>query len=172
MVCQKCHAKEARPGRKHCHKCAYKDPQYKSKKRKTKKASGCCKRCEKPILTPEFGSVCSEYCRQQVCKASIRTMRRLKIAALKAYGPLCCSCPNCPERHNPKLAFLTLDHVNGGGNKHKTELKVNKLYRWLKNQGYPPGYQVLCFNCNSGRSINSGVCPHMEDSDTFLGEVG
>jgi len=35
-----------------------------------------------------------------------------------------------------------------------------KMYRWLKKQGYPKGYQVLCFNCNFASAW--GVCPHQE----------
>jgi hypothetical protein len=28
--------------------------------------------------------------------------------------------------------------------------------------GFPAGFQVLCFNCNQGRRLNHGVCPHVE----------
>jgi hypothetical protein len=28
--------------------------------------------------------------------------------------------------------------------------------------GFPPGYQVLCMNCNHGKRMNNGVCPHKE----------
>jgi hypothetical protein len=27
-------------------------------------------------------------------------------------------------------------------------------------ENYPPEYQVLCFNCNCGRALNGGRCPH------------
>jgi hypothetical protein len=33
------------------------------------------------------------------------------------------------------------------------------LHRWLKNSGYPPGFQVLCFNCNFAKH-RKGQCPH------------
>lgn len=36
----------------------------------------------------------------------------------------------------------------------------DKLFAYLKRAGYPPGYQVLCFNCNCGRAKRGGVCPH------------
>jgi hypothetical protein len=35
----------------------------------------------------------------------------------------------------------------------------------LKKRGYPPGYRVLCFNCNRGRYLNGGVCPHEIERD-------
>ena len=31
--------------------------------------------------------------------------------------------------------------------------------RWLKRNGYPAGYQVLCFNCNFAKH-RKGACPH------------
>ncbi len=33
------------------------------------------------------------------------------------------------------------------------------LYSWLKKQGYPPGFQVLCHNCNLAKGYY-GACPH------------
>ena len=36
-----------------------------------------------------------------------------------------------------------------------------ELYRDLKKAGYPAGYQVLCFNCNSSKHFGGGVCAHV-----------
>ncbi|MFE1396776.1 hypothetical protein ACFW53_02415 [Nocardiopsis dassonvillei] len=60
--------------------------------------------------------------------------------------------------------MLTIDHVDNNGAEHRREIGGGgeKLYRWLKREGYPPGYQVLCFNCNVGRHLGNGVCPHEE----------
>jgi hypothetical protein len=30
---------------------------------------------------------------------------------------------------------------------------------WLKRNGYPKGFRVLCHNCNSARGLY-GYCPH------------
>ena len=53
------------------------------------------------------------------------------------------------------LVLLTIDHINGGGNKHRKEINLKKsggagynFYCWLKRNGYPDGFQVLCWNCN------------------------
>jgi hypothetical protein len=29
---------------------------------------------------------------------------------------------------------------------------------------FPPGFRLLCSNCNFGRARNHGVCPHQEGS--------
>lgn len=79
-------------------------------------------------------------------------------------GAIRCVCPGCKET-NPD--FLTIDHMDGGGNQHRKALKKNgvNFYKWLKSQGWPPGYQVLCQNCNSGRARNGGICPHVVPND-------
>lgn len=62
--------------------------------------------------------------------------------------------------------FLTLDHIdNDGGEFRKKELGRRTAagihtYRWLKRNGYPDGIQVLCMNCQHGKRMNGGVCPH------------
>jgi len=48
------------------------------------------------------------------------------------------------------LYLLTIDHINGGGNEHRKQIGRKtgyNFYRWLKNNNYPDGFQVLCFNC-------------------------
>lgn len=80
-----------------------------------------------------------------------------KMKALAAYGSKC----SCCGESEP--AFLTIDHLNNGrGNpaNRKIEGWGSAFYRWLKRADFPPDFQVLCFNCNCGRSVNGGVCPH------------
>jgi len=57
--------------------------------------------------------------------------------------------------------FLTIDHINGGGNKQKQEIGGAgiKLYLWMKRNNYPSGFQVLCMNCNFAKG-KYGICPH------------
>lgn len=84
---------------------------------------------------------------------------RIKKEVLGHYGGKCACCGETI------LFFLTIDHINGGGVKHRKEVVGGgglALYHWLKKNGYPEGFQVLCFNCNSGRSANGGICPHKE----------
>jgi len=57
--------------------------------------------------------------------------------------------------------FPVIDHVNGGGNTHRKEVGKT-VYRWLRKQGYPEGYRVLCDNCNAALG-RYGYCPHQQE---------
>jgi len=80
--------------------------------------------------------------------------RALKLETFEAYGGAKCYC--CGETI---LQFLSLDHINDDG--YKEAHKGRKLYEKLKKLGWPPGLRVACHNCNLGRHINGGVCPHV-----------
>jgi hypothetical protein len=88
--------------------------------------------------------------------------QRLKHAAFMAYGGYGCAC--CGESE-PK--FLSLDHINNDGNEHRKTVPAHALYRWLRDNNYPPIMQVLCMNCNFGKRMNGGVCPHVGDGPTL-----
>jgi len=100
--------------------------------------------------------------------------RKLKDELFSAYGGYICSC--CGET---EPMFLTIDHEDGNGADHRRSMTAKgrnyrdatgyKTYRWLKNNGYPPGFRVLCANCNHGSHRNGGVCPHQrsEGSETI-----
>ena len=75
--------------------------------------------------------------------------------AIMAYGGYRCAC--CGET---EPMFLTLDHVNNGGTRHRRRVSNIKIFFSLRRRGYPPGFQVLCSNCNHGRHRNGGECPH------------
>jgi hypothetical protein len=84
--------------------------------------------------------------------------QKLKETVLSHYSGGIPKCACCGEQN---MAFLSIDHVEGGGNKQMCELKRrgNGFYRWLRNNGYPSGYRVLCMNCNSTLGLR-GYCPH------------
>lgn len=71
----------------------------------------------------------------------------VKVEVLTHYGNGKLSCVKC-GMDNPSC--LSIDHINGGGNKerilNKTRLS-SAFYRWLKKNQYPDGYQTLCMNC-------------------------
>ena len=99
------------------------------------------------------GSYC-KACHNETCKVLLRRERR---AALLHYsgGKFICAC--CFEFH---YEFLNLDHVNGGGGQHRKELRLGSaFYRYLRQQGWPKGYRVLCYNCNFSKGFY-GYCPH------------
>lgn len=93
--------------------------------------------------------------REQALAAQRDCNQRLKDAAYAAYGGYVCAC--CGETEK---AFLTIDHVNNDGAKHRREVDRRKIYKWLARNGYPNDFQVLCMNCNFGKARNGGVCPH------------
>lgn len=83
--------------------------------------------------------------------------RRDRLAALAAYGGVCACCGETDER------FLCFDHVNGGGERMRREVhgQGRQFYGWLKRNGYPDGFRVLCHNCNYAFG-QWGACPHGE----------
>ena len=74
-----------------------------------------------------------------------------------------CAC--CGERQR---AFLGIDHIEDGGRKHKKEIG-GWMPGWLFKNNYPPGFQILCHNCNQAKHI-LGACPH-ESEDQIFGKV-
>lgn len=50
---------------------------------------------------------------------------------------------------------LAIDHVDGDGaaERRATGGGNMRLYRRLRREGFPPGYQVLCFNCNQAKHV-------------------
>lgn len=75
------------------------------------------------------------------------------------------SCDCCLEDTNQ---FLCIDHIGGGGNKHRRELtgrtdngggSTMKLYKWLIDNHFPGGFRTLCHNCNHATRMGD-PCPH------------
>ena len=91
-------------------------------------------------------------------EANHRSRLKVKLEGIKHYGGKCACCGETePE-------FLVLDHVNGGGGKERRENK--KLsggggpWRYTRDLGYPPDFQVLCHNCNWSKHMGKGICIH------------
>ncbi len=79
--------------------------------------------------------------------------RQLRDEVLAQYGGRCRCCGET------KREFLSFDHVNGGGRKHRSEIGSGKIHRWLRKEGYPDGFRILCHNCNQALGAY-GYCPH------------
>ncbi len=90
-------------------------------------------------------------------------MRAIRISCLVAYGgdPPACSC--CGENHRE---FLSIHHVNNDGaqDRLKPGRWGSSLFYTLMKLNYPPGYAVLCHNCNMALS-HFGRCPHKENKN-------
>ena len=89
---------------------------------------------------------------------------KLKEETFAAYGGRFCRC--CGEA---EPLFLSIDHIDGNGNEHRRSLGNSggkDFYTWLRKNGYPEGYQVLCFNCNLAKG-HYGICPHTMPEQTI-----
>jgi len=88
-----------------------------------------------------------------------RNQDRCKEQVFDAYGGYRC---NCCNENEPM--FLSIDHIdNNGAIERKSGLYSGSgtgFYQWLRKNGFPSGYQVLCMNCQVGKHKNGGVCPH------------
>ena len=82
---------------------------------------------------------------------------KLKLEIINAYGGKC----ECCGENN--VEFLSIDHINGNGKKHRDEIKDASgidLYRWLRNNNFPKdNFRLLCMNCNFSLG-KYGYCPH------------
>lgn len=65
-----------------------------------------------------------------------------------------CECCGCDI-----YEFLSLDHVEGNGGKHRSEIGSGRIYAWVWKNKLPPGFRVLCHNCNQAIGMY-GYCPH------------
>ena len=84
--------------------------------------------------------------------------RCLRLEVIEAYGGICDCCGETLAE------FLTIDHINGSGKKHRDSIGGGgaNFYRWLKKQEFPKDrFRLLCYNCNCSLG-NYGYCPHKE----------
>jgi len=84
--------------------------------------------------------------------------QRIKDAVFAAYGGYICNCCGITEK-----SVLCLDHINNDGYRHRKEIGFRGgigIYLWIVKNQFPPGFQVLCYNCNQSKRINNGVCFH------------
>lgn len=89
---------------------------------------------------------------------SKKSRLQAKLDAFDAYGGA--RCHWCKE---DDIDVLVIDHIDNNGHDHKDrkgyKCGSNRLYTWLRFNGYPTGFQVLCANCNLAKLINGGILP-------------
>lgn len=129
--------------RSYCRDCLDK----KRAKAKERRIAGLCRGCG--------GSTNGKSRCDKCVKINRDSVLRLRDLVFVAYGGPVCSC--CGE---DIVEFLTIDHIENDGASHRRKIGQTSLYRWLKKNHFPSGYQVLCMNCNWGKHICGGICPH------------
>jgi hypothetical protein len=127
------------------------------------KAEGRCVSCGAPAVTASHCAIHAE----QTNRNARAKHARLRDEAIEAFGGRCACCGETDR------AFLTIDHVEGGGTRERKLRNAfgRMLYRELKRLGYPTSFRLLCMNCNFGRHLNGGICPHTAKVSTCLASI-
>jgi hypothetical protein len=136
--------KPAKESRTLCQACIDKRSLVSSAHYRRRKEAGTCIYCENP---PRDGKVTCKQCWRRIRKYK----RHIKLGVLDAYGGRTCALCGHAD-----ISVLEIDHIGGGGTKHRRELGKGEpaaaaghvFYLWLRKNGYPSGYRVLCPNCN------------------------
>lgn len=141
--------------------------QYRRERHDRLKAQGVCITCGSNQAVSKQ-SRCDK-CQAKHNKVTQASHAKLKQEVFEHYGGNRCAC--CGEVKDIK--FLHIDHKNGGGNAHRRAIgghSGGKFYRWLKKNGFPVGYQVLCADCNTVKGYY-GECPHSVERTRLLEAV-
>ena len=124
------------------------------------KKLGLCRNCPKPVVegSATFCAFHKEKARVHRVVCEKKFALKIKEECFQHYGGACLCCGE------NIIQFLTIEHENGGGNRHRKKLFGHNvggvhMYRWLKRNNFPSGYSILCMNCNWAKRL-SGVCPH------------
>jgi hypothetical protein len=141
-----------------------------------------CSACKQDLPDTEFYFHIRYKDRKQPnCKDCDKRVARERLQIIKRtvmdwYGGKCRCCGECSN-----LMFLTIDHVNDDGKREYNGIPCAKrigntkgggagaaLYSRIHAKGFdarPKDLQVLCWNCQWGKQLGKGFCPHHPDID-------
>lgn len=150
-VCLQCGSGRA-PQRRMCSDCLVKVAATQDGRASDAIRNGLCRYCIKRSCSIDMPS-CDE------CRTGQAKKRHdLKLLVMSKYGGAACKC--CGET---RIQFLQIDHIDGNGGEHRRTVRgATNICRWLKARKFPPGFQVLCANCNLAKSVY-GECPHEKE---------
>lgn len=125
------------------------------------------RRCEQCCIKQNDWYKNSEYKdKNRVLAKHRRKDRRARI--IDHYGSECVCCGELEP------IFLSIDHINNDGADHRAHITKKRgrgkaagsttMYKWIEKNNYPTNLQLLCHNCNMGRHLNGGICPHKSDN--------
>jgi len=151
----------------------------------TRRCSGCGEKKPRASFHKSKGrtglrTLCTKCRYSKERDTNIRNARqrhlRLQGMVFEAYGRVCACC----GEH--RRSMLTIDHIDNDGAAHRKALTAGyKAHKWrganlggtavyadLVKRGFPPGFQVLCANCNASKARNGGVCEHQTEGATTI----
>lgn len=107
------------------------------------------------IQTSAYCKDCTRVLNRDYVRNRAQVIKK-KIIFHYSKGSNCCAC--CGETI---YEFLTIDHINGNGRKHRAEIdrRGYEYYLWIVQNNYPDGLRILCMNCNFSLGM-WGYCPH------------
>lgn len=83
--------------------------------------------------------------------------RNHKILCFEHYSKGRNECACCGEM---AIEFLSIDDINGTTHRQMKKKGIgSRFYKWLIDNNFPEGFQVLCMNCNFAKGIFM-ECPH------------
>ena len=154
------HCKEPTDGYAYCQKCRKICRESQNNQVKERLKAGLCTRCK--IKNDSHSKYYCNKCLKHANQIRRKNYFKLRLEVISHYSNKTMICACCSENN---IKFLTIDHINNDGSLQRRKIKDETgksilMYRYLKNKSFPSGFQVLCFNCNCGKSTNGGKCPY------------
>lgn len=128
-----------------------------------------CSRCKKDKEESDFAvrtekvkrkiyTYLRKVCRECFNERTREHWRKYRKLVFDHYGWVCKCCGETMTE------FMSLDHINNDGHHDKnpggSKKSGKELYLLVVKQNFPPKYQTLCMNCNWGKKVGNGKCPH------------
>ena len=111
-------------------------------------------RDEQRIRSRKWRGLHLDTARERARVSATKRRHAVRREMLEAFGSRCACCGETAT------AFLTLDHIAGGGKRHLLALGHTKMMLSIKREGWPKDkYRLLCMNCNFA-TRGGRTCPH------------
>ena len=144
---------------KKCQKCksVLKEELFNRNKNKPDGLATECKSCRKLYMSQYYANN-REKLKLKNSKRNKARHNEAKIKVIEHYtgGDIKCMCSGCEVT---EIEFLSVEHINGGGQEDRNKSGARTFYERLVKDNYPEDIEILCFNCNLSRGFH-GYCPH------------
>ena len=100
---------------------------------KYRKSNDICVKCGLPAPS----GICCNLCKAKAIARMSKLRKANRIKVIQHYGG---ECVYCGEK---TIQFLTVDHINGGGTRHRRDILKGSIDPWLIKNNDPNGYQLL-----------------------------